>query len=241
MVVQAFVFNSQRNINARVSEPRGSSSRHVTYVGSGAGWGWMSCDGKGKGESLAVYRQPAQIQIPSTTWPRGPPPLHRRTLPRSRRGNIPNIIKPARSFSPPSHWPLGPLCWRPLPARQLSSVQTRQPHFALSREQQGAMSSSKSSAVQSPAALGASNGDAATTTTSACQPSSLGPSGHSPLKRSACALTPRDTQHPQQHHRHPVAKKRTRRRRPTAPTTPPLPPPPPPPPPTSRNPWPWTR
>lgn len=37
MVVQAFVFNYQRNINARVSEPRGSSSRHVTYVGSGAG------------------------------------------------------------------------------------------------------------------------------------------------------------------------------------------------------------
>lgn len=80
MVVQAFVFNSQRNINARVSEPRGSSSRHVTYVGSGAGWGWMSCDGKGKGESLAVYRQPAQTQIPSIiTWPRGPPPLHRQT------------------------------------------------------------------------------------------------------------------------------------------------------------------
>lgn len=80
---------------------------------------------KGKGERLAVYRQPTGSldQIPSTTWPRGPPPLHRRTLPRSRRGNIPNIIKPARSFLPlSSHWPLGPLCWRPLPTRQLSRL-----------------------------------------------------------------------------------------------------------------------
>lgn len=132
MVVQAFVFNSQRNsqrnIDARVSEPRGSSSRHGTYVGSGGavfvGWGRCPWRERERG-TLAVYRQPTGSldQIPSTTWPRGPPPLHRRTLPRSRRGNIPNIIKPTRSFLPlPSHWPLGPLCWRPLPARQLSRL-----------------------------------------------------------------------------------------------------------------------
>lgn len=197
----------------------------------------MSCDGKGKGESLAVYRQPAQTQIPSTTWPHGPP-LAQTDSTTVEEGQHSEYHQARTLVFSPFTLALGsPLLATPPRA---PIVQTRQPHFALFREQQGAMSSSKSSAVQSPAALGALNGDAATTTTSACQPSSLGPSGHSPLKRSACALTPRDTQHPQQHHRRPVAKKRTRRRRPTALTTPPLTPPPPPPP-TSRSPWPWTR
>jgi hypothetical protein len=62
------------------------------------------------------------------------PPLHRRTLQRShswsRRGNIPNIIRPARSFSSP--WPLGsslPLATPPC----AQIVETRQIHFALVR------------------------------------------------------------------------------------------------------------
>ena len=144
MVVQAFVSNSQRNINARASEPRGSSRRRIgslfqtRYVPSVLlylvpGWDVLCRERDMQGESWTVYhRQPTQTKFHPPPGPQRSPPLAQAQLSHgwSRRGNVLNIIKPARSFSSP--WTLGsflPLATPPC----APIVETRQIHFALVR------------------------------------------------------------------------------------------------------------